>query len=546
MVDECSVSRGLENLTDRELLDIIKVVAQDLQFRSDLYFQIKRRETECQKFGEEHAGSDLGCCFCGSAFRFFRRRLVCEECRRHVCRTCLSMGVCPACVSERLLKQQWVEWGVLCPYSQGHFGLSKLVVSDGDVRVDWTTRAKIELHTIHQLEHSLDDARVNFTVTDGTLESARQKLVLALLEYSSASSHYAYIDDAIVDIRRILSKRWNCIQTGEVRVETVGYFHLLANAIIATVVTISKTANRRNSLSFRRRSMAFPPLLDVDFDESATLSSNWFVKAPFSSPRGSMRSQCASRLVNSITTPQLFTYGSLDEASEIEFDSVDDLLEAANTPTSGSECSGHPSAGLLRIHIERRLISARNGERVRILARVEIEDEDQVELVWYNGRGELKSGGRTLISRRATASVLEIFDVVPEDSSQLVCMAIGPISLASDVAYLEVSDEDVAGEEPLFVDPLHASRLRNGTTVTLKCRVTGHPEPHVSFHINNNLVVVGRRHQIDHVDDCWMLRISECSLADEGNYAAVASSRVGKAVSRTRLSLLDFAKMSDA
>ncbi|TKR93520.1 hypothetical protein L596_007958 [Steinernema carpocapsae] len=549
MVDDCIVSRGLENLNENELLEVIKVVAQDLQFRRELYLQIKKREAESRQYNEEHVNNDAVCCFCKKTFYFFRRATACEDCQRRVCKNCLENGLCPACTSRKALKHRWVEWSIICPYSQSQFGLCKLIASDseGSKQIDWTMRAKVELHAIHQLDHQIDDAWVNFAVIDGTLESARQKLLLALLDHSSANSHYAYIDDAIVDIRRISSKRWSCIQTTEIRVETVGYFHLLANAIISTILNISKSANRRNSLSFRKRSLALPPLLDVEFDESATLSGNWFMKAPFSSPRGSMRSQCASRLINSITTPQLFTYGGVDEASEVEFDSVDDLLEAANTPTSGSECSGIPSGSLLKIQLERRLIKARNGELVRIMARAEIDDGHQVELVWYNGRGELKSGGRILITRRGPTSLLEMFDCVPEDSGQLVCMAIGPVSIASDVAYLDVNDEDLAGDEPLFVDPLHTSlRVRNGTTVSFKCRVSGFPEPHVSFHFNNHPITVGRRFQIDHVDNCWMLRISDCSLTDEGNYAAVATSRVGKAISRMRFSVLAFAKTSNA
>uniref|UniRef100_A0A914NZR2 Uncharacterized protein n=1 Tax=Panagrolaimus davidi TaxID=227884 RepID=A0A914NZR2_9BILA len=66
--------------------------------------------------------------------------------------------------------------------------------------IEWTIKAKLELHLIHLLADDLDSAVVCFTVTDSGLELIRRQLMMALLNYSNAS-HFAFIDDSILEAK---------------------------------------------------------------------------------------------------------------------------------------------------------------------------------------------------------------------------------------------------------------------------------------------------------------------------------------------------------
>lgn len=49
-----------------------------------------------------------------------------------------------------------------------------------------------------------------------------------------------------------------------------------------------------------------------------------------------------------------------------------------------------------------------------------------------------------------------------------------------------VLEEDIAGEEPMFIEPLVFEQ--NGMNITLKCSVIGYPIPYVTFHRRNRRI----------------------------------------------------------
>ena len=298
--------------------------------------------------------------------------------------------------------------------------------------IDWIMKAELELHLMHVLTADLDSAFVCFTVIDEELENTRQKLMSSLSNFTK-TSHFAFIDDSIVELKKIIQKRSNCIQEKHsTNVELLSYFHLLSNAVIWILISyrfptrkygrISTTKNprpffpklteedlreielndpnfclfnsmsryhgydpylfdhnpyhhnynpcscestycsfnppfsRSNSHSFNSTTASLcsepnspspkPSSLGPNFyffkqdpcvrgpysttpyllpschpnhsscssnSNSYYLGPNWFMKPRFSSPRGSMRSQVSSRLVNSIVTPDFFKYGRSTE-----------------------------------------------------------------------------------------------------------------------------------------------------------------------------------------------------------------------------------------
>jgi hypothetical protein len=61
-----------------------------------------------------------------------------------------------------------------------------------------------------------------------------------------------------------------------------------------------------------------------------------------------------------------------------------------------------------------------------------------------------------------------------------------------------VLDEDIAGEEPFFVELLTASnnKPKEGTAFYLECHCIGYPVPYVSFFHNNQRVQHNEKHKI--------------------------------------------------
>lgn len=118
-----------------------------------------------------------------------------------------------------------------------------------------------------------------------------------------------------------------------------------------------------------------------------------------------------------------------------------------------------------------------------------------------------------------------------------------------------ISEEDIAGDEPLFDFPLASisTTYNEGELLELRCKAVGYPQPYLSFFLNNRLIHVDERHRISktghgdsdrfdepwkflgHVNDTWTLAISNVTAANEGVYTAVATNRLGKAKCKLRI-----------
>ncbi|OZC07707.1 immunoglobulin I-set domain protein [Onchocerca flexuosa] len=97
-------------------------------------------------------------------------------------------------------------------------------------------------------------------------------------------------------------------------------------------------------------------------------------------------------------------------------------------------------------------------------------------------------------------------------------------------------DDDIAGIEPKFRQNLKFDEINN--CLQLACRVSGYPLPYVTFHFRNRRIINNQRIRfkkevfplldIDRRDDCWLLRINDPTVDDEGKYVAIARNRIGR------------------
>uniref|UniRef100_A0A914Y2C5 Uncharacterized protein n=1 Tax=Panagrolaimus superbus TaxID=310955 RepID=A0A914Y2C5_9BILA len=342
-----SMSKTLEILDDFQLNNLITVVAEDFRLKCEMKAQLRQKEMALSEYGYHHRGRNDGCAFCCQNFHMFHRSVTCQRCSRSVCKNCCKEDkICNFCHDLQILEYRKREWSVLCPFRGNTFGYAKMVANDleNSYFIEWTIKAKLELHLVHLLADDLDNADVCFSVSDTGLELIRRQLMMALLNYSNAS-HFAFIDDSILEAKKIIQKRSNCIQEAKIPVESFSYFHLLSNAVISILVNAASPA--RNKFAYLSKSHEirplFPPINDEDLQNidytgvtPLTLNSNWFLKPKFISPRGSMRSQMSSHLVNSIVTPDFFKYGISTEEKFMETSDDEQLLNVSSILDSES------------------------------------------------------------------------------------------------------------------------------------------------------------------------------------------------------------------
>lgn len=127
----------------------------------------RQKELALSEYGYRHKGRPEGCAFCSQNFHVFHRPLTCLRCSRNICKGCQIEKTCKLCLDLETLGYRKREWAVLCPFDPSRFGYGKMVANDLEHPhfVDWTTKAKLELHLAHILSDDLDNAMTCFIVT---------------------------------------------------------------------------------------------------------------------------------------------------------------------------------------------------------------------------------------------------------------------------------------------------------------------------------------------------------------------------------------------
>ncbi|KAI6210383.1 Titin [Aphelenchoides besseyi] len=417
------------------------------------------------------------------------------------------------------------EFNILCSLPSNCFGTAKFKALDAEERKietdEWERFARLELHLQLLLHASIELAEVDFVVGDSNLENARQELILAFLNFSNdVNSHFASIDAAILKLQKLVREESICLETEEKEVHQKSFFSLLASAVV-WIITRPKDLVVRSHWSretMENHKPFVPPLSTEDLrsiessTESTELKPNWFLVSNFQSPRGSLRSQFSSHVVNSITTPELFRYGDRHRSSDEETEETNDM-----------------------IRIDRRRIEAVEGQMIRICCQVACADSS-AQILWYTRNRQLRDSPRVQVYRpKVNESNLEIFDCSSvDDAGDIICLAIGEFGVVSEVCRVKVKDSDIAGEEPNFIQPLTVSNCSpsSGSAIQFDLSCSGHPRPYVSFYHNNLRIQSNSRRSISHDDSKWSLRVTNCSPVDNGTYAAVIRNRCGRIASR--------------
>uniref|UniRef100_A0A9J2Q0S2 Ig-like domain-containing protein n=1 Tax=Ascaris lumbricoides TaxID=6252 RepID=A0A9J2Q0S2_ASCLU len=244
--------------------------------------------------------------------------------------------------------------------------------------------------------------------------------------------------------------------------------------------------------------------IQVELNDVPTFERNWFMKERYLRI-GSCFTQSAFNRRPTFVHQMIPSTSSLDGHSQNSEHSYDDLSEPSTE---------------LSIRISHREIHVHTGELITISSVVH-SDDSEVDVKWYNGEKEISNSGRYRLSRKGWQFQLQIFDCDVIDQGEITCLAI--------------NKEDIAGEEPMFIEPLVFEQ--NGMNITLKCSVIGYPIPYVTFHRRNRRIPSDTHSVMQRDGELWTLKMDGCSVDDEGRYAAIARNRIGRAISHCKVTI---------
>lgn len=121
---------------------------------------------------------------------------------------------------------------------------------------------------------------------------------------------------------------------------------------------------------------------------------------------------------------------------------------------------------------------------------------------------------------------------VPQEIAQFTIPA--PEREVVEMTPVELSSAPVA---PAFIVPLEDQKAKEGRPTQLDARVSGIPEPEISWLKDDRPVRTGERIHAEREGDLYWLKISDVDIEDEGTYICQASNIAGTAISSADLNV---------
>ena len=189
-----------------------------------------------------------------------------------------------------------------------------------------------------------------------------------------------------------------------------------------------------------------------------------------------------------------------------------ELLVNKITPTVPPEFT----KGLKDIHII-------EGSSTRFDVKIKASPEPVVQ--WHKDGKAIEQSDRITIVHDDDTSALIVKYGKLEDAGEYRCVAVNEGGKAECKGNLIVSPVKIP---PLFIEPLKDVQVKEDHPATLNCRVTGKPDPEITWYKDDSIIEADDRHEIKlDFDNLCVLMILKTNLDDEGTYKCEAKNECG-------------------
>ena len=158
------------------------------------------------------------------------------------------------------------------------------------------------------------------------------------------------------------------------------------------------------------------------------------------------------------------------------------------------------------------------------------------EIEWLKDDKPIKEDHRIKLRFDNNRSVLRVLEAELTDEGDYTCIASNKVGKCSCTIELIVEEASIP---PTFIKRLSPVELFEGELARLEVRVSGTPEPEVTWSKNEEFLEEGERCEVLSDDDMHYLTIQDCFLSDSGCYKCTAVNEAGKVSCSTELKVME-------
>ncbi|EDO49550.1 predicted protein, partial [Nematostella vectensis] len=176
-------------------------------------------------------------------------------------------------------------------------------------------------------------------------------------------------------------------------------------------------------------------------------------------------------------------------------------------------------------------VEVTEGDRAKFEVRVKGYPYPEVE--WYHGSNRILDEDRFEIEsvKETGYYSLTVGEVVQEDAGMYKCIAVNKAGKSTCRADLEVNERQFAPEfeteEPTILQRLQPVDTIEGEAIKMECRVSGKPEPTITWLKDGLVFLTDNRIKTYFDGDVCTLTIRDVKLGDEGIYRCNAKNSSG-------------------
>ncbi|UMM35968.1 hypothetical protein L5515_008342 [Caenorhabditis briggsae] len=184
-----------------------------------------------------------------------------------------------------------------------------------------------------------------------------------------------------------------------------------------------------------------------------------------------------------------------------------------------------------------------DGSRVELAAEL-VQASEPLQIRWLRNKVTIVDSPSFSYSRSEKMVFLTIADVFPEDGGEYTVEAKNQSGIARCTMQLDVrsNERSIADEAPRVFDFEQTTRTDPGTSVELRAKIIGHPDPVITWTKANQKLNNEERYLMRNEGDTFILRISNVTRADAGKYVLTAINASGQANAELELTVIQSTK----